>query len=166
MGAIGKWGISVKKSVPWLTMSLFILLSIIGWSIYSRYKPDPPDLEVVVAKHTVEVKPVTYSLRKWGRTAAADINTEPVVLVKGSTPLIVESGDNIKLLFEQSPESVKCYLWEMETGRLAYTGLKGYPLNLEDSNVASGDYALEIRARWEDGYVLYNTRIMVNEDNQ
>lgn len=138
----------------------------ISWSTYSRYKPNPPDLEVVVAKHTVEVKPVTYSLRKWGRTAAADTNTDPDVLVRETPPIFVETGDNIKFLFEQLPDSVKCYLWEMDTGRLAYEGLKGYPLNLEDLNVASGDYALEIRARWENGYVLYNTRIMVHDDSQ
>jgi hypothetical protein len=156
----------VKKSGPWLILSFLFLLCVISWSTYNRYKPDPPDLEVVVAKHAVEIKPVTYSLSKWGRTAAADINTDPAVLVRESPPIIVESGDNIKFLFEQAPESVKCYLWEMETGRLAYKSLKGYPLNLEDSNVPSGDYALEIRARWENGYVLYNTRIMVNKDKQ
>lgn len=162
----GKWGISVKKFVPWVTMSILILLCIIIWSTYSRYKPAPSDLEVVVAKQTVEVEPVTYSLSKWGRTAAADTNTDPAVLVRKSPPIIVETGDNIKLLFEQTPDSVKCYLWEMDTGRLAYKGLKGYPLNLEESNVASGDYAIEIRAKWENGYVLYNARILVYEDAQ
>lgn len=154
------------KSVLWVTMSFLILLSMISWNTYSSYKPAPPDLEVVVAKHTVEVKPVTYSLRKWGRTAAADANTDPAVLARESPPIFVETGDNIKLLFEQSPDSVKYYLWEMDTGRLAYKGLKGYPLNLGDSNVVSGDYALEIRARWENGYVLYNTRIRVHEDSE
>lgn len=162
-----KWGISVvKKSVLWVTMSLLILFSVISWSTYSRYKPTPPDLEVVVAKHAVEVEPVTYSLRKWGRTASADTNTDPAVLVKESRPIIVETDDKIRLLFEQSPDSVKCYLWEMDTGRLAYKGLKGYPLNLEESNVATGDYAMEIRAKWENGYVLYNTRIIVHDDTE
>ncbi|MBT2641382.1 hypothetical protein J7I80_03945 [Bacillus sp. ISL-41] len=156
----------MKKSVPWLILSFLFLLCVISWSTYSRYKPVPPDLEVVVAKHTIEIKPVTYSLSKWGRTSAADNNIDPAVLARESNPIIVESGDNIKLLFEQSPDSVKCYLWEMKSGKLAYEGLKGYPINLEDSNVASGDYALEIRARWENGYVLYNTRIMVNEDKK
>jgi hypothetical protein len=155
----------VKKSVPWVTLFLLILICLISWSNYSRYKPTPPDLEMVVAKHAVEVMPVTYSFRKWGRTASADVNADPAVILKESPPIIVGTEDKIRLLFEQPPESVKCYLWEMETGRLAYKGLKGYPLNLEDSKVASGDYALEIRARWENGYVLYNTRIKVNEDN-
>ena len=154
------------KSVLWVTMSFLILLCLISWSTYSSYKPAPPDLEMVVAKHTVEVKPVTYSLRKWGRTAVADTTTDPAVLVSKSPPIFVETGDNINLLFEQPPDSVKCYLWEMDTGRLAYKGLKGYPLNLEDFNVGSGDYALEIRARWENGYVLYNTRIRVHEDSK
>ncbi|WP_156972656.1 hypothetical protein [Mesobacillus selenatarsenatis] len=162
-----KWGISVvKKSVLWVTISLLILFCVISWSTYSRYKPTPPDLEVVVAKHAVEVKPVTYSLRKWGRTASADTNTDPAVLLKESRPIIVETDDKIRLLFEQSPDSVKCYLWEMDTGKLAYKGLKGYPLNLEESNVATGDYAMEIRAKWGNGYVLYNTRIIVHDDTE
>ncbi|GAE44350.1 hypothetical protein JCM21738_1057 [Mesobacillus boroniphilus JCM 21738] len=162
----GKWGITVKKTVPWVIMSFLILLCIISWSIYSTYKPVPSDLDMVVAKHTVEVKPATYSLRKWGRTASADTNTDPAVLVKDSHPIIVEKDDKIRLLFEQSPDSVKCYLWEMDTGKLAYKGLKGYPLNLEESNVATGDYAMEIRAKWGNGYVLYNTRIMVHDDTE
>ena len=152
----------MKKSVPWVIMSFLILLCIISWSTYSQYKPDPPDLEVVVAKHSVEVKPVTYSLRKWGRTAVADTNTDPAVIVRESSPIIVDNGENIKFLFEKSPDSVKCYLWEMETGRLAYKGLSS--LNFEESNVASGDYALEIRARWENGYVLYNTKIRIHDE--
>ncbi|ESU33611.1 hypothetical protein G3A_05255 [Bacillus sp. 17376] len=156
----------MKKTVPWVIMSFLILLCIISWSIYSTYKPVPSDLDMVVAKHTVEVKPATYSLRKWGRTASADTNTDPAVLVKDSHPIIVEKDDKIRLLFEQSPDSVKCYLWEMDTGKLAYKGLKGYPLNLEESNVATGDYAMEIRAKWGNGYVLYNTRIMVHDDTE
>ncbi|MBT2693795.1 hypothetical protein [Bacillus sp. ISL-55] len=154
----------VKKSILWVTMSLLILFCVISWSTYSRYKPTPPNLEMVVAKHAVEVKPVTYSLQKWGRTASADTNTDPAVFVKESSPIIVETDDRIRLLFEQSPDSVKCYLWEMDTGKLAYKLLNGYPLNLEDSKVAGGDYAMEIRAKWGNGYVLYNTRIIVYDD--
>ncbi|WNF21163.1 hypothetical protein [Mesobacillus jeotgali] len=154
----------MKKSVPWITLSILVVVSISSWITYSLYKPAPPELEVVAAKHVVEVKPVTYSLRKWGRTASADINTDPAVLVRESTPLIVDPSDNIELLFNHSPDTVKCYLWEMETGKLAYKELTAYPLNLESSNIASGDYALEILAKWENGYVLYNTRIIVNDD--
>lgn len=154
----------MKKSVPWITLSILVVFSISSWITYSRYKPVPPELEVVSAKNVLEVKPATYSLRKWGRTASADINTEPAVLVRESTPLIVDSKDSIDLLFNQSPDSVKCYLWETDTGKLAYKELAAYPLNLEAYNIASGDYALEVRAKWENGYVLYNARIIVNDD--
>ncbi|MBT2637962.1 MULTISPECIES: hypothetical protein [unclassified Bacillus (in: firmicutes)] len=154
----------MKKSVPWITLSILVIFSLSSWITYTRYKPVPPELEVVAAKHALEVQPVTYSLRKWGRTASADINTEPAVLVRESTPLIVDPNDNIELLFNHSPDSVKCYLWEMDTGKLAYKELTAYPLNLEASNIASGDYALEVRAKWENGYVLYNARIIVNGD--
>jgi hypothetical protein len=113
----------------------------------------------------MEIKPSTYSLRKWGRTASADINTDPAVLVKESHPLTVETDDKIRFLFEQSPDSVKCYLWEMGTGRLAYRGPIVYPLSVEELNVATGEYAMEIRAKWENGYVLYNARVLVYEDS-
>ncbi|WLR56898.1 hypothetical protein LC048_08540 [Mesobacillus subterraneus] len=156
----------MKKSVLWVIMTLLILIlfSSISWTAYCRYKPTPPDLEVVVAKHAVEIKPATYSLRKWGRTASADTNTDPAILVKESTPIIVETDDKIRLLFEQSPDSVKCYLWEMDTGKLVYKGLEGCPLTLGDYNVVSGEYAMEVRAKWENGYVLYNARVLVYED--
>lgn len=154
----------MKKSVPWITLSILVVFSLSSWIIYSRYKPAPPELEVVAAKQAFEVKPVTYSLRKWGRTASADVNTEPAVLVKKSTPLIVDPNDNIELLFNQSPDSVQCYLWEMDTGKLAYKEMEASNLNLEASHIASGDYALEIRAKWKIGYVLYNARIIVNDE--
>jgi hypothetical protein len=161
---MGKRGISVKKSVPWITLSVLVVVSISSWISYTRYKPAPPELEVAAARHVMEVKPVTYSLRKWGRTASADSNTDPAVIVRRSTPLIVDPGEHIELLFNHSPDSVKCYLWEMETGKLAYKELIGYPLNLEESNVASGDYALEVHAKWENGYVLYTARVIVQDD--
>ena len=153
----------MKKSFPWIALSILVLISMTSWITYSSYKPTPPELEVVAAKHIMEVKPVTYTLRKWGRTASADMNIEPAVLARESTPLIVASNDNVKLLFKQSPDTVKCYLWDMDTGKLAYKELTGYPLNLEESNVASGDYALEVHAKWENGYVLYTARVIVQE---
>ncbi|NKE06109.1 hypothetical protein [Mesobacillus selenatarsenatis] len=156
----------MKKSVPWIALSILVLISMASWITYSTYKPTPPELEVAAAKHIMEVKPVTYTLRKWGRTASADINIEPAVLARESTPLIVDSNDNVKLLFKQSPDAVKCYLWDMDTGRLAYKELTGYPLNFEEYNVASGDYALEVHAKWENGYVLYTARVIVHDNEQ
>jgi hypothetical protein len=156
----------VARTVQWATMSFLILLCISSWIAYTRYKPKPPDLDFVINEQAVEVQPATYFLRKWGRAAAADTNSEPAALVKESAPIMIETGDSIKLIFEQSPDSVVCYLWDIDTGMLAYKGLDGYPLRLEQYNVASGDYALEIRARWENGYVLYNSRIIVHDDTQ
>lgn len=155
----------MKKSVLSVVMTLFILVCLTSLATYSQYQPSPPELEMVIEKHAMEVKPVTYSLKKWGRTAAADTNADPALLVRESPSMAIETDGKIKLNFEQSPDSVKCYLWEMETGRLAYKGLKGSPLSLGKTNVSSGEYAMEIRAKWNNGYVLYIARIHVY-DNQ
>jgi hypothetical protein len=136
----------------------------IGWSTYKSYKPTPPDLGIIVDKHVVKIKAVTYSYRKWGRTAVADANTDPALVVRETSPIKVGTRGSIELLFEKSPDSVTCYLWDMESGSLAYPGLDGLHLDLDQFNISSGDYAMEIRAKWEDGYVLYNARIHVNED--
>ncbi|WP_079509270.1 hypothetical protein [Mesobacillus jeotgali] len=152
------------KTFLWGISALILLAIFMGWSTYKSYKPAPPDLEVIVDKHAVKIKAVTYSFRKWGRTAVADANTEPALLVREDSPMEVNTSGRIELLFEKSPDSVTCYLWDMETGSLAYPGLEGLPLDIEQSNVSSGDYAMEIRAKWEDGYVLYYARIYVNED--
>lgn len=154
----------MKKSVPWIALSVLVLISVTSWMTYSSYKPSPPELELVAAKHIMEIKPVTYSIRKWGRSASADMNIEPSVLARESTPLIVDTNDNLTLLFKQSPETVVCYLWDMNTGKLAYKELTEFPLNLEESNVSTGDYALEVHAKWENGYVLYTARMIVQED--
>lgn len=145
-------------------ISLTILSCIISLILYIRYKPSPPELEVVFSDHAIEINPATYSLKKWGREAAEETSTEPAVLVRESTPIMIEESDHIQFLFEHPPVSVKYYLWEIDTGKLAYKGLKGDPVNLEDSNVTSGDYAMEILAKWENGYVLYNTRVIIYDE--
>lgn len=152
----------MKRSVLWGTATFVILLFISGWAGYSRYEPEPPTLRLIVNRQTVEIKPGSYSLEKWGRVATADTFSAPTVDVRDASPIVVTS-DEIKLKFDNEPVSVKFYLWEMETGKLIYTG---YPLKLKESNLISGDYALEIRAKWENGYVLYNTRIIVDQDEE
>ncbi|MBT2681059.1 hypothetical protein J7E38_18880 [Bacillus sp. ISL-35] len=144
--------------------ALLLLAVIVGWNTYKSYRPTPPDLEMIVDKQTVEVKAATYSLRKWGRAAAADANTDPALFVRETPPIKVGRNDSINMQFEHSPVSVTCYLWDMETGGLAYKSLDGLPLDLAQLKVSSGDYAMEIRAKWEVGYALYNTRIQVNEE--
>lgn len=150
----------MKKSVLWGTGTLLILLFISGWAGYSHYEPEPPSLALVLNRQIVEMKPGTYSLQKWGRVAVADTFSDPTALVRRDSPIIVVPSEGLELKFEHEPVSVKYYLWEMETGKLVYTG---YPLKLKEGNVPSGDYALEIRAKWENGYVLYNARITVDQ---
>ncbi|RSD25533.1 hypothetical protein [Mesobacillus subterraneus] len=156
----------MKKSFQWAMMAFLIMFFISIWTLYTRYQPKPPELEVIVQEQAVEVEPVTYSLKKWGRAAAADTQSDPIIMVKETEPILVDPSDNVKLLFEQTPESVTYYLWDIETGMLAYKELKGYPLKLEKSKVASGDYAMEIRAKWANGYVLYHTRIIVMNNEE
>lgn len=143
---------------------LLLFVLIISWNSYKSYRPTPPELEMVVDKQAVEIKASTYSFKKWGRAAAADSNIDPAVFVRETPPIKVGSNDSINMQFEHSPVSVTCYLWDMETGGLAYKSLDGLPLNLAQSKISSGDYAMEIRAKWEVGYALYNTRIQVDKD--
>jgi hypothetical protein len=150
----------VKKTVMWGIGAFLLLLTVSGWAGYSRYEPKPPKLELIVEQKSVVIEPMTFSLQKWGRAAAADTYSEPAALVKEDTPVSINTSENFKLKFEDAPESVKYYLWDINTGKLAYKDLNGYPLNLKNSNVASGDYAMEIRAKWASGYVLYNIRIV------
>jgi hypothetical protein len=150
----------VRKSVIFGIGALLLLLMISGWAGYSRYEPKPPKLELIVDQKSIVIEPMTYSLQKWGRAAAADTYSEPAALVKEDTPISINIFENFKLKFEDAPESVKYFLWDINTGKLAYKDLNGYPLKLKNSNVASGDYAMEIRAKWENGYVLYNIRIV------
>lgn len=152
------------KTILWGISALLLFAIIIGWNTYKSYKPTPPELEMTVDSQKVEVKATTYSLRKWGRATAADSNTDPAVFVRESSPIKVNRNDSINMQFQHSPISVTCYLWDMKTGGLAYKGLDGLPLNLAQSKVSSGDYAMEIRAKWEVGYALYNIRIQVIED--
>lgn len=152
------------KTILWGTSALLLLAIIIGWNTYKSYKPTPPQLEMTVDSQKVEVKATTYSLRKWGRAIAADSNTDPAVFVSESLPIKVSRNDSINMQFKHSPISVTCYLWDMNTGGLAYKSLDGLPLNLAQSKVSSGDYAMEIRAKWEVGYALYIIRVQVNED--
>ncbi|MGA9225874.1 MAG: hypothetical protein WB217_05970 [Mesobacillus sp.] len=154
----------MRKIVFSLTGSILILLIIIAVTGYCKYKPKPSVLEVFVNNQSALVEAGTYSLEKWGREAADDTYSDPVTLVRNDDPIVVGPSEEIMLEFENSPQTVKYYLWDVKTGKLAYKGLKGYPLKLEDSNVESGDYAMEIRAKWENGYVLYNTRIIVYND--
>lgn len=156
----------VKKTVLSVTGAVLILLIISAIAGYCKYRPKPSELEVLVNNQSAMAEPGTYSLNQWGRTAADDTYSDPVTLVLNDDPIIVASAEEIKLEFEKPPETVKYYLWDVKTGKLAYKGLKGYPLKLEDSNVESGDYAMEIRAKWEYGYVLYNTRIIVYNDTK
>jgi hypothetical protein len=156
----------VRKSAFCGIGAFFLLLMISGWAGYSRYEPKPPKLELIVDQKAVIIEPMTYSLQKWGRAAAADTYSEPAELVKKDTPISINTSEQLKLKFEDAPESVKYYLWDINTGKLAYKDLKGYPLKLKNSNVASGDYAMEIRAKWENGYVLYNTRIAAYNDEK
>jgi hypothetical protein len=154
----------VRKIVLTLSGSILILLIIITVIGYCKYKPKPSELEVFVNNQSALVQPGTYSLEKWGREATDDTYSDPITLVRNDDPLVVGPSQEIMFEFENSPQTVKYYLWDVKTGKLAYKGLKGYPLKLEDSNVESGDYAMEIRAKWENGYVLYSTRILVFND--
>jgi len=156
----------VKKIVLSVSGAILILLIIFTVAVYCKYKPKPSVLEVFVNNHSALVEPGTYSLEKWGREAAEDTYSDPVTLVRNDDPIVVVPSEEIMLEFENSPETVKYYLWDVKTGKLAYKGLIGYPLKLEDSKIESGDYAMEIRAKWEYGYVLYNTRIIVFNDTK
>ncbi|CAM3997149.1 hypothetical protein [Mesobacillus thioparans] len=153
----------MKKILLGISVVLLFVL-IIGWNSYKSYKPTPPELEMVVDKQAVEIKASTYSFKKWGRAATADSNIDPAVFVRETPPIKVGSNDSINMQFEHSPVSVTCYLWDMNTGGLAYKSLDGLPLNLAQSKISSGDYAMEIRAKWEVGYALYNTRIQVDKE--
>lgn len=154
----------MRKSVKWGFLTLSILLCILGWGAYSLYKPKPSLLEVVVEKRAVQIEPVMFIMKKWGRTAADDTEFEPVALAKKDSPIVIADYDEIKLAFKQLPISVQCYLWDIDTGKLVYKGLNGHPLDVQDTSIASGDYAMEIRAKWKNGYALYNTRIIVKDD--
>lgn len=156
----------MKKTVLSVTGSMLILIIIFAFAGYCRYKPKPSVLEVFVNNQATLVEPGTYSLQKWGRAATIDTYSDPATLVRDYSPIIVDPYEEIKLEFDNSPDTVKYYLWDVKTGKLAYKGLKGYPLKLGDSNVEPGDYAMEIRAKWENGFVLYNTRIIVNNDKK
>lgn len=151
----------MKNSVQ-ISGAVLILLTIFAVVVYCSYKPKPSALELIVNDHHAKIEPTTFSLQKWGRSASADTNADPTTLVRGHTPIRVSSSEIIKLEFENSPESVMYYLWDVNTGKLAYKDLRGNSLTLGNSSVASGDYAMEIRAIWKNGYVLYNTRIIVS----
>jgi hypothetical protein len=160
-----KEGCAVKNSIT-ITGAILILLTIFAVSLYCSYKPQPSALKLIVNDQNAKIEPATFSLQKWGRRATVDTNSDPTTLVRHHSPIFISPSEIIKLEFENSPESVMYYLWDVKTGKLAYKDLKGYPLKLENSNVESGDYAMEIRAKWESGYVLYNTRIIVYNETK
>jgi hypothetical protein len=154
----------VRKSAIWFIGSFVLLLVFTGWAGYSHYEPEPPALELVVNEKSFDMKVGTYSLQKWGRVAAADSYSDPADIVRHDPPIVVLPIHDIILNFEESPESVKYYVWEVATGKLAYKSLKGYPLSLDKSKVSKGDYALEVRAKWKNGYVLYYAKLTVSEN--
>jgi hypothetical protein len=153
----------VKNRVLWFTLTLTSLLCIFGWAAYSQYTPQPYVLEFTKEHDKTLLDANTYSLEKWGRSAEGGSYKDPIATVKNEKPIIIHQTEDLELIFEDAPVSVKCYLWDINTGSLAYKSLTGSVLNLAEFNVVSGDYAMEIHAKWENGYGLYNTRIFVNE---
>lgn len=153
----------MEKPVWWITLALMSLFCFFIWSAYTNYTPKPYILELEKAKDRTLLKADTYSLEKWGRSAKASSYTDPIEMVKNDKPVLLKATDDIKLSFEDTPVSVRCYLWDMKTGSLAYKSLTGSILTLSEIKIPAGEYAMEIHAKWENGYGLYNTRIIVNE---
>lgn len=153
----------MEKPVWWITLILMSLLCFLSWSAYTNYTPRPYILKLEKAHDRTVLEADTYSLEKWGRSAKASSYTDPIEMVKNDKPILMKSTDYLKLSFENTPVSVRCYLWDMKTGSLAYKSLAGSVLNFSEIEILAGDYAMEIHAKWENGYGLYNTRVIVNE---
>jgi len=115
--------------------------------------------------HPVKMKPGTYSLEKWGRAAISDTPSDPAAIVREYNSIVVSNLNHLSFKFDEEPQSVKYYLWEMATGKLECKGFEKKQLKLMDTNVPQGEYALEVRATWESGYVFYHARISIETDN-
>ncbi|PLR94127.1 hypothetical protein [Bacillus sp. T33-2] len=150
----------MRNSIALGTTAVLIVLLFVGWKLYSVYIPKPPQVRLDSGTEVVDMKIGTFSWNEWGRAATADAFADPTGLVRSQQPVRV-TASRLKLMFEENPDSINCYLWQMETGQIAYKGIKENPLQLKDLDVQPGDYALEVRAKWEQGYVLYNARILV-----
>ncbi|WP_174728021.1 hypothetical protein [Mesobacillus harenae] len=144
---------------------LFLLAAFgLSWSLYNQYTPKPPNGRLATVEDKVVMESGTYSWERWGRSATANFLGDPTGVVRDNEPLIVETTDTLEFTFDSVPASIDCYLWEMDTGEVVYSGgLNERTLQFEQWNVSPGDYAIEVRAKWAEGYVLYHARILVPE---
>lgn len=153
-----------KKSFLLFAACVLILLFISGWAGYRHYIPSPPSLLLLVDSDEIEVKPSSYSVEKWGRKASLDTFSDPIAAVSQRETTMIPPLMELTFQFEKRPQSIKYFLWELQTGKLAYKGMEGESIRFEELKIPAGDYSLEIRAKWESGYALYHTKVKFSDE--